>query len=86
MATFFYIMCALIGLICGVLLLRAYARSRLRLLLWSGVCFLGLAASNLLVFVDLHLLPQVDLYLLRLATATLAMLLLLYGLIWEGHR
>ena len=86
MATFFYIMCGLVALVCGVLLLRAYATSRLRLLLWSGVCFVGLALSNLLVFVDLHILPQFDLYALRLVTAALAMMILLYGVIWEGDR
>jgi hypothetical protein len=86
MATFFYIMCALVSLLCGILLMRAYARSRLRLLLWSGICFLGLALSNLLVFVDLIMFPETDLYILRLCTAAMAMLILLYGLIWEGHR
>jgi hypothetical protein len=65
---------------------RAYITSRLRLLLWSAVCFVGLAISNLLVFVDLIVLPQVDLYIARLATAAIAMIILLYGLIWEGHR
>lgn len=86
MATFFYVMCALVSLLCGVLLVRAYITSRLRLLLWSAVCFVGLAISNLLVFVDLIVLPQVDLYIARLATAAIAMIILLYGLIWEGHR
>jgi hypothetical protein len=86
MATFFYNMCALVSLICSVLLLRAYARSRLRLLLWSAICFFGLAISNLLIFVDLKLLPQTDLYAARLVAAAFAMMLLLYGLIWEGHR
>ncbi len=86
MATFFYVMCALIALICAILLLRAYVRSRLRLLLWSGICFLGLAISNLLIFVDLNMLPQIDLYVVRLVTGAIAMMILLYGLIWEGHR
>jgi Family of unknown function (DUF5985) len=86
MATFFYNMCALVSLICGILLVRAYARSRLRLLLWSSICFFGLAISNLLIFVDLNMLPQIDLYDLRLVTAAIAMIVLLYGLIWEGHR
>lgn len=86
MATFFYIMCALVLLLCGILLTRAYLRSRLRLLLWSAICFLGLAISNLLVFVDLIMLPEIDLYIARLATAAVAMMILLYGLIWEGHR
>jgi len=54
-------------------------------LLWSGLCFAGLAVSNLLVFVDLVLLPAQDLYLWRLATTGVAMALLLYGLIWESN-
>jgi hypothetical protein len=86
MASFFYILCGLVSLICTVLLMRAYAQSRMRLLLWSGLCFLGLTISNLLVFVDLSILPQIDLYLVRLTTAAIAMLILLFGLIWEGGR
>jgi hypothetical protein len=86
MASVVYILCALVALTCCVLLLRAYAQSRIRLLLWSGLCFLGLTISNLLVFVDLKILPQIDLYLWRLITAAIAMLVLLYGLIWEGDR
>ncbi len=80
-----YIIGAVVTLVCGVLLLRGYARSRAKLLLWSGLCFLGLALSNALVFVDLIMLPQVDLYILRLLTAALAMMILLYGLVWEGE-
>ncbi len=86
MATFFYNMCALVSLACGILLLRAWARSRLRLLLWSAICFFGLAISNALTFIDLNMLPAVDLYILRLLTAAVAMLVLLYALIWEGER
>jgi len=66
-----------------VLLFRAYAAGKKRLLLWSGLCFAGLAVSYLLIFVDLVVIPEVDLYVYRLATAAVAMILLLYGLIWE---
>lgn len=86
MAQTVYLLCALVASACSLLLLRAYGRSHVRLLLWSGLCFLCLAVSNLLVFVDLQLLPDVDLYLWRLGTATIAMLILLFGLIWEGDR
>lgn len=79
-----YLLGTLVTLACGILLLRGYARGKNRLLLWSGLCFLGLAASNLMVFVDLVLLPDVDLYRWRLWSAAIAMMLLLYGLIWEG--
>jgi hypothetical protein len=85
MAPAVYILGFLTTLACGILLLRGYSRARKRLLLWSGLCFLGLAASNLLVFLDLVMLPNVDLYLWRLSTAAIAMMLLMYGLIWEGE-
>ncbi|MCP0621786.1 hypothetical protein KU644_23810 [Salmonella enterica subsp. enterica serovar Kentucky] len=85
MAEFVYILGALTTLLCAVLLLRGYARGRQRLLLWSGLCFSGLTLSNILLFIDLVVLPsQIDLYLLRLATAALAMLVLVFGLIWES--
>src|SRR5690242_14779100 len=78
MAPFVYGLCALISLLCAVLLMRGYARGRQRLLLWSGLCFAGLTASNTILFIDLVILPTaVDLYLLRLALAAGAMLLLL---------
>ena len=49
MAAVVYVLALLTSLACGVLLLRGHARTRQRLLLWSGLCFLGLAASNLIV-------------------------------------
>lgn len=83
MAAAVYILGTLIALACGVLLLRGYARGRQRLLLWSGLCFFGLAVSNLLVFLDLIIFTARDLYFWRLVVAAIAMLLLVYGLIWE---
>jgi hypothetical protein len=80
-----YVLGALTTLACGILLLRGYFRGRNRLLLWSAMCFLGLAISNALVFVDLVLLPNVDLYFWRLLTAAVAMAVLMYGLIWEAE-
>ena len=85
MAAMVYILGALTSLACAVLLLRGYSRGKRRLLLWSGLCFAGLALSNLLIFVDLIFLPDRDLYLWRLATTGVAMALLLYGLIWESN-
>lgn len=84
MAAAVYVLGALISISCAFLLLRGYAVSKRRLLLWSGLCFIGLSLSNALIFVDLVVLPNVDLYRLRLVTATIAMAMLLYGLIWES--
>ncbi|WP_348267655.1 DUF5985 family protein [Edaphobacter paludis] len=80
-----YILSSMTFATCAILLLRGYWRMKQRLLLWSSLCFFGLAISNLLLFLDLVVLPQVDLYVWRLATAAVATLLLLYGLIWEGE-
>lgn len=86
MAGVVYILGFLVTLACGLLLMRGYFRSRKRLLLWSGLCFLGLAISNLLVFLDVIVWPtNIDLYPERLTTAAIAMALLMYGLIWEGE-
>ncbi len=81
-----YVLSALTSAACAVLLLRGYLRTRKQLLLWSGLCFVGLAVSSVLVFIDLVLFPETDLYLYRLTTVTIAMVLLLYGLIWETSR
>jgi hypothetical protein len=79
-----YIVGTLTTLLCGVLLLRGYVRIGTRLLLWSAICFFGLAVSNFLVFLDLVVFPDVDLYFWRLLTAAVSMAILIYGLIWEG--
>lgn len=70
--------------ICALLLLRAYARVRQRLLLWSGLCFAGLTLSNVLLVVDLAVVPEFSIYVWRLAVAALSLLLLVYGLIFES--
>lgn len=84
MAAAVYILGMFIALLCGLLLARGYRQSRHRLLLWSSICFIGLAITNGLVFVDIIMLPNVDLHLLRRATAGISMILLLYGLIWDS--
>jgi predicted lysophospholipase L1 biosynthesis ABC-type transport system permease subunit len=85
MAAAVYILGMLVALACGALLFRGYLRGRQKLLLWSSLCFLGLAVSNLLVFLDLVMFPDKDLYLWRLTAAAVGMMFLLYGLIWEGE-
>ena len=80
-----YLLGAFTSAYCALLLLRGYSRVKKGLLFWSGLCFAGLTVSNALVFVDLVLFPEVDLYHLRLAIAAIAMLLLIYGLVWEGE-
>lgn len=85
MAAIVYFLGFLTTLACAVLLLRAYARVKLPLLLWSGLCFVGLTFSNALLPIDLMLFPGTDLYAIRLGCAAVSMGLLLYGLIWESE-
>lgn len=86
MATVVYALCALTSLGCAGLLLRGWARGRSRLLLWSGACFVWLAANNLLLFVDLAVVTDVDLRWARSLSAFLGVATLLGGLIWESTR
>ena len=85
MAELVYVLCAATSIACAVLLLRGYRRSRMRLLFWSGLCFAGLALNNVVLFVDLVIVPSVDLSLVRSGTALIAMLVLLFGLVWESR-
>jgi hypothetical protein len=85
MAEAVYLLCAATSSLCAVLLLRAYARTDTRLLLWSGLCFTGLALNNTVLVVDLILVPDIDLSTWRLVPAVLGVALLLYGLIWESE-
>lgn len=78
-----YFLCFASSTLCFYLLLSAFRRRQERLLLWSSLCFSLLALNNLLVFVDIILLPGVDLLPLRQLTALGAVGLLLYGFIWE---
>lgn len=83
-ANLVYTLCALTCWACAVLLLRAYASRRSRLLLWSGLAFCVFGISNILLGVDLLLLPDVDLRLTRNLVTFSGVALLLRGLIWEG--
>jgi hypothetical protein len=81
-----YLLCTFTSLACAWLLLRAYRNSRVRLLFWSGLCFVGLTFNNALLFLDRSVLPQVDLSLARTVPAFLGVGCLLYGLVWEEAR
>jgi hypothetical protein len=76
-----YVLCAATSGGCAFLLLRHYTRSRAQLLFWSGICFVCFTLSNALLFVDLVLLPNVDLSLYRNLINLFGLGLLLYGLI-----
>jgi hypothetical protein len=83
-ATVVYLLCLFASLVCAGLLVRSYARNRTRLLLWSAACFSLLALNNLLLVVDLLILPSaIDLLIVRNLTTLAGIGTLLYGFIWE---
>jgi hypothetical protein len=84
MAGFVYLLCALTSVFCAALLIRSYLQSRVGLHLWSCLCFVGLAVNNVLLFVDLIVVPQSDLSLWRTCSAVAGMTLMAFGLIWEA--
>lgn len=79
-----YVIAVLSSGACALLLIRGYLRRRVRLLMWSGICFIGLTINNVALFVDLVVFPTIDLRLARLIPALIGMTLLLYGFIWDS--
>ena len=78
-----YLLCVVTSLVCVWLLVRAYLRTRLALMLWTAISFGFLAANNMLLFADLVIFPGVDLLTFRQATLLCAIGALLYGFLQE---
>lgn len=84
MAAAVYVLCALTSLACAILLLRGFQQRGIRLLLWSGLGFVGFTVGNTLLVVDLVLLPTtVDLYMVRTLPVLFGLMVLIYGLVWD---
>ena len=81
--TLVYLLCFLTSSACAGLLARNYRRTGARLLLWSALCFVLLAANNFVVILDLLLLPEIDFRVARLALSLGAVGVLLFGFIWD---
>lgn len=85
MAEVVYILCATTSMFCAFLLFSSYRAQRSRLLLLSTLCFLGLAINSIVLFVDLLVLPELDLRVFRTTAAFVSVLGFLIGLIWESR-
>lgn len=83
MAAAVYVLCALTSLACAVLLLRGFSQRGVRLLLWSGLGFVGFAVGNAMLVLDLVILPERDLSLLRSLPVLAGLIVLVYGLVWD---
>jgi hypothetical protein len=79
------LLAVLTSLACMVLLFRGYSTSGLRLVLWSGLCFVFLSLNNVLLFVDLVTGPELDFRPYRIGAALVGVLFLLYGFVWESE-
>lgn len=80
-----YALCALTSALAAAMLVRAYRQQRTSLLFWSALCFVGLAAGSVLLFVDLVLVPELDLSLLRAALAAGSMALFAIAVAWTSR-
>lgn len=83
--TLVYALCALTSIACALLLLRGYLKSRAWLLLWSSLCFAGLALNNILLFVDKRIVADMDLSIWRTIPALIGVAILIYGLVWDAE-
>jgi hypothetical protein len=81
-----YLLCLAASILCAALLLRAYARSRARLLLWSSVCFTLLAVNSMLVVLDMVVFPAGDLRLARNLATFIGLCFLIYGFVFEVEK
>ena len=79
-----YLLCAAASVLCASVLLLKYRSSRVNLLFWSGICFVGFAVGNVLLFIDLVLLPErIDLIVIRTLPTLIGLCCLLWGLVME---
>ena len=78
-----YLLCFATSSACAYLLARSYKRTMARLLLWSALCFVLLAANNLLVILDLLVIESIDFRMWRIWTSLAAVGVLLFGFIWD---
>ena len=76
-------LCTMPCLAAFALLWRGWRAQRSRMLFWSALCFAGLSLNNFVLVVNKLVFTQSDFTTLRLFVALGAVLLLLWGLIWE---
>lgn len=86
MAEIVYVLCFILSVLCSILLFRKYRKSRINLLLYTGIAFTLIAINNSILFLDLVIFPESDFggALLRVLSGAIGSSILLFGLIWEA--
>jgi len=82
--TVVYLLCLATSLLCTYLLFRSYRQSGAKLLMWTALCFVFLAANNLSLVADVLVFPDVNLLWLRQLSSLGAVVVLVYGFVWEA--
>jgi hypothetical protein len=67
------------------LLGRGYFEQGIRLLKWGALFFAGLTVNNIVLFIDVVMLPDIDLRLARLIPTLIGVSCLVYGLLWDSE-
>jgi hypothetical protein len=83
MAETVFLLCGLTSLLCAGALFRAHRKTKVRILLWSSLCFVGLTLNNVILFTDFFLVPTIDLSVWRIIPAFIGHTILVFGLIWD---
>jgi hypothetical protein len=86
MAKVIYFLCAIACLSCAYSLFRQYRATRVMLLFWSSVSFALLTFSNILLYIDLAVVPTIDLSIYRAVITLVALLILINALMKENAR
>jgi hypothetical protein len=86
MGVFVYALCALTSLVCFALLLRQHLRAPSHLAFRSSVAFLCFAVANLILFIDLVLVPDTDLRIYRNLINLTGAVVLLLALTGDNER
>lgn len=86
MGTIVYALCAIASIVCFGLLFRSAVASKQRLIFWSAFCFFFLSIQNIILFIDLALISQIDLSFWRTSAGFIGCAGLLLSLLWENRN
>lgn len=82
--TVLVLLCFAVSAACAILLLRAWRRTKLRLLMFSGLGFSGIALNNLLLVVDASAVPDLSIW--RETPTLVGLAVFIWGLIGERRQ